>query len=380
MPDINATAPLWIDSPQKLQNILADLKSSHYLSIDTESNSLYVYHEQVCLIQITTKEYDYLIDPLAFSDLSPLAEYFADPAKEKIFHASEYDIICLKRDFKFNFANIFDTMIAARILGEEAVGLGSLLTSRLGLELDKKYQRANWGVRPLSQEMLDYACQDSHYLYELRNIIAAELKEKGLWELALEDFRLACEVEAHSVVPIPQTCWKVAGSVRIDGIEAAILQALCDYREEQADRQNVPPFKILSNETLMKIVKERPDSLVKLKEIRGFSPRIIDRFGRDVLNIMQRSETFHPLRKPVKTRPSDSFMKRLDSLREWRKLKGKELKVESDVILPREYIEIVAGEAPTSLSELRPVMCEIPWRYEHFGKEIIEVLKKLETE
>ena len=194
-------------------------------------------------------------------------------------------------------------MIAARILGEEAVGLASLLNSRLGLELDKKYQRANWGIRPLPQEMLDYACQDSHSLYELRNIIAAELKEKGLWELALEDFRLACEVEAHSLLPFHKRVGRSPVLSGLDVQEAAILQALCDFREEQASRQNVPPFKVMTNETLMNITKERPETFEKLKEIRGVSPRVAGRYGRDLMSILQRAETIPPLRKPIKTRP-----------------------------------------------------------------------------
>lgn len=380
MLDVNSTPPIWINSSQKLQSILPDLARSPFLSIDTESNSLYVYREQVCLIQITTDANDYLIDPLALPNLTPLTTFFANPLQEKIFHASEYDIICLKRDFGFQFVNIFDTMIAARILGEEAVGLASLLQSRLGLELEKKYQRANWGIRPLSQSMLDYACQDSHSLYELRNIIAAELKEKDLWELALEDFRLACDVEANAANPAPKSCWKVAGSQTLDPCEAAILQELCEFREAQARRQNVPPFKILTNEVLVTLTKLHPTSADQMLEVHGITQKLINRFGFDLLQAVQRGETAPPLRKPKNSRPDERFLKRLESLREWRKLKGKELKVESDVILPRDFIELIAGENPASTSDLKSIMCSIPWRYQHFGLDILQVLRKQETE
>lgn len=380
MPNSTPITPLWIDTPQKLAAMSADLQQADYLCVDTESNSLYVYYEQVCLIQITTATHDYLIDPLALKDLNGLAGVFANPKQEKIFHASEYDVICLKRDFNFTFANIFDTMIAARILGEQAVGLAALLNSRMGLELDKKYQRANWAIRPLTLEMLTYACQDSHFLYELRNILAGELREKGLWELALEDFRLACRVEGHAGVPVPQTCWKVAGSTAIDGQEAAILQLLCDFRENLASRQNVPPFKIITNEALMRLIKEIPSTYDELKAIRGISPRFIERHANEILDILKQKESLPPLRKERKVRPSEAYLNRLESLREWRKLKGKELKVESDVILPRDFVETVAEVNPTTQKELKEILQLIPWRNEHFGKEILAVLKKQETE
>ncbi|MEA5077895.1 MAG: HRDC domain-containing protein [Anaerolineaceae bacterium] len=380
MPNSTPVTPLWIDTPQKLAAMSADLQQADYLCVDTESNSLYVYYEQVCLIQISTASQDYLLDPLVLKDLSCLAGIFANPKQEKIFHASEYDVICLKRDFNFTFANIFDTMIAARILGEQAVGLAALLNSRMGLELDKKYQRANWAIRPLTPEMLTYACQDSHFLYELRNILAAELKEKGLWELALEDFHLACRVEGHAGVPVPQTCWKVAGSTAIDGQEAAILQLLVDFRENLASKQNVPPFKIITNEVLMKLIKEVPTTYDELKAIRGTSPRFIERHANEILDILKQKESLPPLRKERKVRPSEAYLNRLDSLREWRKLKGKELKVESDVILPRDFVENVAGANPTTQKELKEILQLIPWRNEHFGKEILSVLKKQETE
>ncbi|HUM63014.1 MAG TPA: ribonuclease D, partial [Anaerolineaceae bacterium] len=138
------------------------------LAIDTESNSLYAYRERVCLVQVSTPQTDYLVDPLALTDLSALGSLFADSRRQKIFHAAEYDILCLKRDYNFTFNNIFDTMIAARILSYPQVGLGNLLSAWFGIELEKKYQRADWGKRPLPQAMLDYARMDTHYLFDLR--------------------------------------------------------------------------------------------------------------------------------------------------------------------------------------------------------------------
>jgi ribonuclease D len=374
------TALHYIDTPESLSECSRILLEFPSLSVDTESNSLYVYREQVCLIQISTKDSDYLIDPLALKDLSPLAPIFANPKQEKIFHAAEYDIICLRRDYGFELSNIFDTMVAARILGEPAVGLASLLSSRLGITVEKKYQRANWGIRPLSQAMLDYGRQDSHYLYSLRVILENELKEKDLWNLALEDFRLGCEVGANPQTPAPATFWKVAGSNEISPNEAAILQALCDFREVQACKQNVPPFKVLSNEVLVLLAKEPPAQMADLVNYRGVTPHLVERFGNGLFQAIQHGKASGPLFRPNKIRPDDRFLRRYDALKEWRKLKGKELKVESDVVLPREFLEQIAAENPVTMQSLHILMARIPWRYQHFSKEIFSVLRKQEVE
>jgi len=142
-------APVLITRQAALQRLADTLRGEKIIAVDTESNSLYAYQEQVCLIQFTARGIDYLVDPLALDDLSPLAPVFSDPAIEKVFHAAEYDLICLKRDFGYTFNNLFDTMVAARILGRELYGLGAILEEEFGVQVDKRYQRANWGQRPL---------------------------------------------------------------------------------------------------------------------------------------------------------------------------------------------------------------------------------------
>jgi ribonuclease D len=370
--------PLWIDRSAVLLEIASVLSRYPTLAVDTESNSLYVYREQVCLLQISTPENDYLIDTLALSDLSPLAPLFANPKIEKIFHASEYDVICLKRDFGFEFKNIFDTMIAARILGEQAIGLASLLKSRMELDLDKKYQRANWGIRPLPPPMLEYACQDTRYLFELRSILDRELKQKNLRDLAREDFELACAVTAHNSSDQPKNCWKVAGANSISPEEAAILKELCDFREREASSQNVPPFKVMTNEVLVKLCRIHPSSLAELNGIKGLNERMIRKYGASIIKAIQIGESAAPLRRPKKIRPDEAFIKRYDALRDWRKNKGKEILVESDVILPKEYCDRIAAANPRSARDLELLMKEIPYRYKHFHKEILQVLDQQE--
>src|SRR5260370_31880065 len=146
---VQLPAPTIISTLPDLQNLARLLQSESLIAVDTEWNSLYAYREQVCLIQISTRSQDWLVDPLALRDLSPLRPLFADPDIEKVFHAAEYDIMCMKRDFGFTFNNLFDTMFAARIVGLKTFGLGSLLETYFGLQFDKRYQRADWSLRPV---------------------------------------------------------------------------------------------------------------------------------------------------------------------------------------------------------------------------------------
>ncbi len=149
--------PIWVDTPLRLRQMVADISGYAHVAVDTESNSLYAYQEQVCLIQFSTGDRDYLVDPLSLPNLSSLQPFFESTQIEKIFHAAEYDLICLRRDFGFQVNHLFDTMQAARILGKKAFGLGSILSSELQVEIDKRYQRANWGAPSTPPAMLDYA-------------------------------------------------------------------------------------------------------------------------------------------------------------------------------------------------------------------------------
>ncbi len=360
--------------------MINDLERYPLLAVDTESNSLYVYQEQVCLIQFSTGDTDYLVDPLAISDLSPLWPIFANRDIEKIFHAAEYDLICLKRDFGYRFANIFDTMVAARILGRESVGLGAMLNEAFGLEVDKRYQRANWGKRPLPQAQLAYARLDTHYLIDLRNRLKAELVEKGWWALAEEDFREAEQVTMPDQDHSPSRCMRISGTQSLSPIELSILQSLCQYRDEQARFANLPPFKVLSNRVLVEIAHSHPQSFAELEQIETLSGRLLSRHGDGLLEAVEKGYEAGPLERPHNhTRPTEDFLFRLDALRNWRKDMGQQMGVPSDVILPRDMLEQIAQASPQNLPELAELMGHLPWRLEKFGEQILDALERKEA-
>lgn len=363
----------------KLQTMVGELASQPVVAVDTESNSLYAYRERVCLVQISTPQTDYLVDPLAIKDLSPLAPLFADPDRQKIFHAAEYDVICLKRDYGFEISNVFDTMIAARILAEPQVGLGSLLQNYFAIKLDKRFQRADWGKRPLSQAMLDYARMDTHFLFSLKTVLEEKLVEKGLLGLAREDFDLVCATNPTTAEPNGKSCWKVSGAARLSPRENAILQALCAYRDQYARKVNLPHFKVISNELLVEITRATPSTLDELKEVPGMSANVFQRHYAGLLQAVTTGKTAPPPRRERMPRPDQGVLHRLNALHDWRKEQGRRLQVESDVVLPREFMEKIATGDPRNLTELNMLMRKVPWRFERYGSAILAAITRKEA-
>ena len=171
--------PVLVDTQAGFEAMMAVLVREPILALDTESDSLYRYYYKVCLIQVSTPAIDYVVDPLHLPDLAAFGSLMADPAIEKVFHAAENDILVMKRDLGFRFCNIFDTMLAARILGWPRVGLAALLAEHFGIELDKRTQLTDWGQRPLTPVQLSYAGLDSHYLLPFRDLLHQELATRG---------------------------------------------------------------------------------------------------------------------------------------------------------------------------------------------------------
>jgi ribonuclease D len=368
-------SPILITRQSSLRQLSERLAGEALLAVDTESNSLYAYQEQVCLIQFSTTQEDFLVDPLALNDLSLLAPLFADAKIEKVFHAAEYDLISMKRDFGFSFANLFDTMLAARILGWEEVGLGSILKTEFEVQLNKRYQRANWGKRPLPADMLNYARLDTHYLIPLRFRLKSELKAQGRWQLAEEDFNRLRHVNGRDPSDQPEACWRVRGAFDLSANQAAILQELCNYREQIARSINQPVFKVLSDQSLLAVAVAAPTDLEGLQHAARLSERQFERYGRGLLSAVQRGLRAEPLWPPRQPRPDEAYLARLDALREWRKRTGQQWGVNSDVILPRDLLYALASVNQPSPTELSAILTQTPYRLEHFGDQILSVLK-----
>jgi len=371
MPNDPLSEPRWISTTPAFNAMLEEVRKASVLSVDTESNSLFAYTERVCLLQLSTPKTDYLIDPLAL-ELSPLGELFASQKTEKVFHAAEYDIICLRRDYHFRFTNIFDTMVATRLLKKPALGLASILQEEFDVVVDKKHQRANWGERPIKPAMLEYARLDTHYLIPLRERRMAELIAAGLWELAQEDFARLSEVNGG--VPEKPTCWSVAGREALPAQQMAVLQGLVEYRDRVARQIDQPVFKVFGNSVLVDLARSMPANHKQLVEGDALSERQFRHYGSELLEVIRQSEN-HPVPKRNHTRrPPEIFLNRYDKLKRWRAATATEMGLESDVILPKDIMRALAELHEVTPEDLKLAMSSTPWRYQRYGSRILELL------
>lgn len=374
MTESELNSPIWVALPEDLSYMVGRLSQEAFIGVDTESNSLFAYQEQVCLIQFSTPTQDYLVDPLALQDLSSLETIFANPSIQKIFHAAEYDLICLKRDFHFTFNNLFDTMLAARILGKSALGLATMLSDIFGVEVDKRYQRADWARRPIPPAMMHYASMDTHFLIPLSKILRDQLVSAGRWSLAEEDFHRLTQVPAALMHENGSSCWKISGAQDLTPRQAAVLGQLCKFRDEQAKAANQPPFRVLSNQTLLAVAQTMPRKRSDLNQVVGLSPRLAQQYGAGLLAAVELGLAGPPVYRPYAQRPDEQMLWRLENLRDWRKSTARIMGVESDIILPRDIMEIIAERNPRNMQELSQIMAGIPWRFNYFGREILELL------
>ena len=242
-----------IETTEGVGQLAETLSEAEVIAVDTEADSLYSYFDKVCLFQFSAEGRDYIVDPLSCDGIGQLAPIFSSANHEVIFHAAEYDVLCLKRDYSFEFSKLFDTMTASLLLGYERIGLSDLLQQHFDVELDKRFQRAHWSQRPLPEPMLEYARLDTHYLCELRDILIGELEQAGRLAWAKEEFALIAQKEWPARRFDPDDFRRIKGAGRLSPREQAVLKELFTLREERARALDRPPFKVLGNLTLIDI-------------------------------------------------------------------------------------------------------------------------------
>ena len=371
--------PTLVDTADALDEMLSRMMSEPAVAVDTESNSLYVYSERVCLLQFSVPGEDFLVDSLAIEDLSCLGELLSEPGIEKVFHAAEYDVMVLRRDFGFEFANLFDTMIASRILGWPRYGLGNLLEEHFGVQTNKRMQRTNWGQRPLTPEQLEYAQMDTHFLLSLR----ARQFETLSAENRLDEARSAFDRVAQSTWsgrPFdPEGFWRIKGTRNLDDTSRAVLRALYIYRDQRAQSLDRPPFKVLSDRALLDLSQQIPRSLSELGRVRGLPRRLPHKARRRLLSIIEQSLHDDPPERPetmANNRSDRKEVERYEALRRWRNQRAEGRGVEPDVILSNRTLHILAHESPTSLEGLVATGALSDWERQKYGREIVALLRR----
>ncbi len=367
-------SPILVADSFGLTELAHELAQEPAIGVDTESNSLFAYRERVCLIQFSTQERDYIVDPLVLSDLNALAPLFANPHQQKVFHAAEYDLLGLRRDFGFECANLFDTMIAAGTMGWQHMGLAAILEAHFGVKLNKRYQRTNWGRRPLTADQLEYARCDTHYLLPLRDLLQAALSAEGRVEEASEAFALLAQVTGEPKPAANDRFWRINGARDLTPTQASVLRQVYSYREQQADQTDQPPFKVMSEQTLLEIALSCPKHLSELKVVTGMTPGQIRRHGGELLWAVQRGLSAPAPPPPLFPRAPDEVRERYDRLHEWRKQTAQARGVQSNFILPREVLWELARRMPRTLAELDTIEHLGPWRRQAYGPAVLKVL------
>ena len=333
-----------IDTQEKLSAYLPVLRAAEWLAIDTEADSLHAYPEKVCLIQISTTAGDRLIDPLAAMDLAPFLAALA--GRELIFHAADYDLRLLKKHHDFVPTEIFDTMLAARLLGEKQFGLGALVEKFLGIKLDKGPQKADWAQRPLTPRMEDYARNDTRHLKTLEEKLRAELTAKG----RLPWHRESCArlIAESSVPPVidPDDIWRIKGSTFLERPALAVLRELWHWREAEAIAASRPPFFVLSHETMIAIA-------VAVSEHQPFEQMIPPRMHprrRETLHAAIRAaqgvppEQFPQKIRHVSQRPTEAEFKRFRELEKIRDRHAHGLQIDPTLIAPKSVLGDLARD------------------------------------
>lgn len=365
----------WIRTKPALEELARSLESCRAIGLDTESDSLYHHKDKVCLVQIATDRGDaFLVDSLAV-DLQPLGPAMANPGLVKVLHGADYDVTTLKRDFGFSFAALFDTMIAARLLGRVELGLVAVARDELGVTLSKTNQKDDWSRRPLTPQQEAYALADVIHLVKLRERLAERLGALSRLGWLAEECDAVAALEPAARRRDPDAYLSVKGARRLAPRSLAALRELHAWRERRAEETDTPAFRILSAESLLKLAELLPTRAAELAGVPGLLPRLArqqDAILEAVARARQLGESELPV-VPRTPRPlvSAVVQRRIERLKAWRTLKGRELGLDASVVLPQRLIERLADAAPADTQGLGQVEGLRRWRAASFGAELL---------
>jgi ribonuclease D len=341
--------PLWIDTPEGLQDAISVFSSGRRIALDTEADSMHSYFHKVCLIQVSANGHNMVIDPLAIGpdDLVLLWNVVGDPAIPVLMHGADYDIRILDRDYGARVAGLQDSQIMAQLLGEEKTGLAALLEKELGIQLDKKFQRADWGRRPLRDDQLAYAAADTAYLGDLVDRLRHRLEDLDRWSWAEEEFRKLEMVRHNSVEPDPLAFERIKRARSLRGDARDRLFALYLWRDRQARSRDVPPFKILGNKSLLSMATKPPSDLDEMHAVDGVGPRAVRRWGRALLRVVATPQRApERIRPPKPTPPDAAERRRLKRLLAARDDKAEDIGIQASLLCSRGLAESVASFQP----------------------------------
>ena len=370
-----------ITDPRGVQELADALAGETRLAVDLEAAGFHRYSDRVCLVQVSSPEATYLVDPLAVDPALALRGPLEAPDVRIIFHGGDYDLRLLDRDLDLHPVNLFDTQTAAALLGEPSLGLASLLETYFSVNLSKKYQRADWAKRPLSEEMLAYAASDTQYLHALADLLCERLDAMGRLAWAqeesslMESLRWSEEGQADPVTKVKRA--------RYLGLrEVALLREAWLWRDEIARRRDRAPFRVVSDNVLVEVVQVRPRSVSGLAEMSGFSPQLADRSGRSLLDCLERidrvdTEELVGYPRSNRTgpgRPPPEIVEMADRLKAARNRRSEELGIARGTLVSNTLLLEIARAGPENGEALLAVQGVRRWQVEAVGDALLEAL------
>ena len=374
-----------IDDSADLPSLRRALARDSRIALDCEAAGFHRYSDRLSLLQITTSDTTTLIvDPLAFDPGETLRGPLGDPAVEVLMHGADYDLRLLDRDLDVRVHGLFDTQVAAGLLGESSLGLAALLEQHLGVKLSKKYQRADWGHRPLPDDMLAYAAADTRHLRELGDLLRDRLARAGRLEWALEECRLLEETRWTEEPNDEDPVVRVRGARDLAPREVTALRAALEWRDRIARERDRAPFRVAGDQALLEVVVRRPRSAKELAEVRGMSPALARQEGAELIEQLDGVDRLpdaklvgYPRRLrtgPGRTPPEVD--ERVERLKQVRNRRADELRIDRGTLLPNAVLLEVARLEPRSAEELAVVPGMRRWQAEVLGEALLTVLNR----
>ena len=371
--------PVYLDTRERVDAFLASIAATRQIAVDTEGASFHRFVDRIYLLQLSTREQTAILDPLPIGTPDGLGRILEDPAAEVVFHDADYDLRLLRQDYGWRVRNIFDTRVAAQILGIRAFGLAALLERYFGLKLEKKHQRADWSMRPLTEGMLEYAAQDTLHLLELRDLMAADLERAGRMDWAREEFGLLEEIRWSPDEP-EKAFLKIKGARDLTRRQLAILRELVPWRDAIAAQLDRATFRVMGNEQLLEIARTQPDSREALAAIKGMPRGLLESRGHEMLGAVSRglavSEADLPrFPKAARWDRDPDFDARVSALKTVRDRVAEELDMDPGVLCARERLEAVARKNPATVDDVESITELRKWQRGVLAAPFVQALR-----
>jgi ribonuclease D len=370
----------YIDTPEGLRRTVDRLRELPLIAADTEAAGYHRYFDRLSLVQLSSRDENFLVDPLAVADLGPLAELFEDPAIETIFHDSDYDLRILDRDAGLRVTGLFDTQTAAAFLGERSLGLGSIAEKHLGIKLPKEHQRADWAERPLSEGMKQYAAADTAHLPALRDRLREELERAGRLAWAEEEFQRRELTRWAEPEEGREAFLRMKGARDLAPRGLAILREVYEWRERVARERDQATFRVLGNQALLEMSGRPPQSERELPSYTGLSEGLAQRRGREIMAAVRAGLAVPEGELPRFPRAQrwerdPDLEARVEALKQARNRRADQLDMDAGFLMSRNLLEEVARADPHSAAALQDVAGVRRWQVEALGDALLKALR-----